>query len=405
MTIRTTAIILGLASLAGGCTITTHHDGVRDYRQPRVVHEADAYEGYYYVRIVYLNGIPWYVDEDLRARPVPPHLRSHFRYASRSRSAPPSFGHDVALRDGYRLSRIVYINGVPHHVDEDRRARPIPSRLRHRFAYESVARPHDDGRRPSARSGTDVRPLPPAYGRQEAPTHRVSGGALGRVTERMREEARPLPPEQRREHYESTVHEADHDPRRGMPRQRMEEERGRIHEADHDPRREMPRQRMDDDSRRGVYEADHEPGRGMRRQRTDEDSRRGVYEADDEPGRGMPPARMREDSGRQAPPFAVRMQNEDLPSARAPGRDERRPMPQHAAGRDGDSVQRGGRGAPQDVAQGDRGQPRSAAVNGRGRSADDVPERNGKGKGNKKGQEADSEYERDDGGPKRKWRD
>jgi hypothetical protein len=342
MTIRTTAIILGLASLAGGCTITTHHDGVRDYRQPRVVHEADSYEGYYYVRIVYLNGIPWYVDEDLRARPVPPHLRGHFRYASRARSAPPSFGHDVALRDGYRLSRIVYINGVPHHVDEDRRARSIPSRLRHRFSYESVARPHDNGRRPAAHSGTDVRPLPAAYGRREAPTHGVSGGALGRVTERMREEARPLPPEQRRERHESIVQEVDHDPRRGMPRQRMEEE-----------------------SRRGVHAADN-------------------------PGRGMPPARMREESGRQVPPFAhsVRpQQNEDLPSARAPGRDARRPM-------------------PQDVAQGDRGQPQSTAVNGRERSADPVPERkNGKGKGNKKGQEADSEDERDEGAPKRKRRD
>jgi hypothetical protein len=81
-------------------------------------------------------------------------------------------------------------------------------------------------------------------------------------------------------------------------------------------------------------------------------------------------------------------------------------MPQHAAGRDGDSVQRGGRGAPQDVAQSDRGQPQPAVVNGRERSADAVPERkNGKGKGNKKGQEADSEDERDDGGPKRKRRD
>lgn len=165
----------------------------------------------------------------------------------------------------------------------------------------------------------------------------------------------------------------------------MEEERGRIYEADHDPRRGMPRQRMD------------------------EDTRRGVYEADSGPGREMPPARMREDSGHQAPPFAhsVRtQQTEDLPSARAPARDERRPMPQHAAGRDGDSVQRGGRGAPQDVAPSDRGRPQTAAVNGRERSADSVPERkNGQGKGNKKGQEADSEDERDDGGPKRKWRD
>ena len=53
-----TTIILGLAALAGGCTVAPRHEDVRVYQHERVVHdrqvvyETDAYEGYYYVRIV-----------------------------------------------------------------------------------------------------------------------------------------------------------------------------------------------------------------------------------------------------------------------------------------------------------------------------------------------------------------
>jgi hypothetical protein len=161
MTIRTTVIILGLATLAGGCTITTRHEDARTYQyEPRVVHEDDSYEGYYYVRIIYLNGIPWYVDEDLRARPVPPHLRNQFRYSSWVRSAPPRFSRETGVRDGYNLSRIVYINEVPYHVDEDRSARPIPQKLRSRFSYRPVAIRNDNDRRPGERS------MPPASARE-----------------------------------------------------------------------------------------------------------------------------------------------------------------------------------------------------------------------------------------------
>jgi hypothetical protein len=224
MTRHTTAFILGLAALAGGCTVTPHHHDVRVYPDDRrVVYQDDAYEGYYYVRIVYLGGVPWYVDEDLRARPVPAHLRSHFRYGAWAHSAPPSFGRDTGMRDGYRLSRIVYIEGVPHHVDDGRHARPIPTRLRSRFSYDSVARHDDNGRGPGQRSAPpghmreEARPLPPAAARErEEPSTFGRGNALGRVTERVREEARPLPPEAGRERQEPRTHEAANESRRGM---------------------------------------------------------------------------------------------------------------------------------------------------------------------------------------------
>jgi hypothetical protein len=260
MTRHTTALILGLAALAGGCTVTPHHHDVRVYPDDRrVIYEDDAYEGYYYVRIVYLGGVPWYVDDDLRARPVPAHLRSHFRYGAWARSAPPSFGRDTGMREGYRLSRIVYIDGVPHHVDEGRHARPIPARLRSRFSYDSVARHDDNGRGPGqrsappfARDGNEARPLhgtgerqqPPGYGADHAPGRGMPpgymrdeearplpptatrereepstfgrGNALGRVTERVREEARPLPPEAGRERQQQRTHEAANESRRGM---------------------------------------------------------------------------------------------------------------------------------------------------------------------------------------------
>src|SRR5574340_1763743 len=97
MNIRTTAIVLGLAAWSGGCTVTPRHQEVRVYQydspviqERHVIRETDAYEGYYYVRIVYLDGIPWYVDEDLRARPIPRHLHSRFQDASWVRSMPRS---------------------------------------------------------------------------------------------------------------------------------------------------------------------------------------------------------------------------------------------------------------------------------------------------------------------------
>lgn len=364
MSIRTTAIVLGLAALAGGCTVTPRHQEVRVYQhdgpviQERyVIRETDAYEGYYYVRIVYLNGIPWYVDEDLRARPVPRHLHSHFQDASWARSMPPSFSRDSRMRDGYDLSRIVYINGVPHHVDGDRRARPIPSKLRKRFPYEAVAF-QDNGRRPGERSQApfyrnETRPVPPATGRErdESPSY-GRGNALERATERMREDARPTPPViTGRERDDSSG------PMRGNA---LEQATGRMRE-------ETPQ---------------GPPSYGRDRQQPP------VYETDDASRRGMPPARMREEAGRQDRPFDrnvgnVPTPNEEAPSVRGNGRDERRGPPP-------------AREASSDSRQKD-------AENGEQRSADAVSERkNGKGRGNKQDQEeTDAADERADGPAKR----
>src|SRR5512139_2500541 len=198
MTIRTLLIVAGLAALAGGCTVTTHEYG-EPQRQSNygVFHEDDSYEGYYYVQIVYINGDPWYVDEYRRARPVPPQLRSHFRYSSWTRSLPPRFGRDDEVRDGYALSRIVYINDVPHYVDDDRRARPVPNPLRSRFSYVTVMQDNDRDRggrpmQPAYERGQERR-MPPAFvrERQDSPSYgrereREVPPSYGREPERMK---------------------------------------------------------------------------------------------------------------------------------------------------------------------------------------------------------------------------
>lgn len=187
MNIRTLLIAAGLATLAGGCTVTPDYDD-RGYGPGYPVYrDTDAYDGYFYVQIIYIDGEPWYVDDYRRAHPIPPHLRSHFRNASWARSLPPRWGHDDEMRDGYRISRIVYVNDVPQYVDDDRRARPLPAQVRSRFTYQEVVTPRDAGpnggeRRPMSQprydneprpalppSGGDVnRPQPPAYGRERA---------------------------------------------------------------------------------------------------------------------------------------------------------------------------------------------------------------------------------------------
>jgi hypothetical protein len=408
MTIRTKAIIVGLATLAGGCTITPRHDEVRVYQtERRVVHETDAYEGYYYVGIVYLNGIPWYVDEDLRARPVPPHLHSYFRDSSWARSMPPRFSRDTGMRDGYPLARVVYINEVPHYVDEDRRVRPIPSKLRSRFSYESVAY-RDNGRRPAERPEppyyrNETRPAPPAYGRErQEPATYGGGSALRRAAERAREEARPAPPAYRRDRQEPSAYEADNSPDRVIRTERMREEPRPVPPAVGGERQES-----------STYGGGNALGRAAERVR--EEPRpappaveRERQEPDNAPRREAAPERMREEAGRQGPPFARndRMsprQDEAPPAVRGDGGDERRGPPPAF------------REESHDIAQSDRGQASQAnegqrgmdVVKGRERGADSTPERkNGKGRGhNKEGQETDSSDRSDGDAGKRKGRE
>lgn len=364
MSKRRTAIILGLAALAGGCTVAPRHQEVRVYEHNRnvvhdrhVVHETDAYEGYYYVRIVYLNGVPWYVDEDLHARPVPPHLRSQFRHASWVRSAPPRFSRDPRMRDGYALSRIVYINGAPYHVDEDRRARPIPSKLRSRFSYESVAFDDHARRRP-------------AYREREAPASHGGGDAFGRAAERVREPARPTPAASDRARQEPSAYGFGDARGRVMEQARVREEARPLPTADSRARQEPP-----------------SDGGGAFARAAE---------------------RVREQANRQAP---LPVQNgESRPAGREDGRME-----------PGPSAREGQRMTPPVANQPDSGRPErgrpQAAGNDRGRGngvangqergrADHAPGRkNGKGRGPAQDQEADSADERDDSPGRSRRRD
>lgn len=348
-----TAIILGLAALAGGCTVAPRHEEVRVYQHDRyvvrdrhVVHEHDAYEGYYYVRIVYFDGVPWYVDEDLHARPVPPHLRHHFRDASWVRSAPPRFSRDPRVWDGYALSRIVYIDGRPYHVDEDRHARPIPSKLRSRFAYESVAFEDDVRRRPAHRE----RETPAGPG----------GDAFGRAAERVREPARPTPAARERERQEPPAYGFGDARGRALEQARGREDVRPLPPADDRPHAEAS-------SNGGAF----------------------AHAAE----------RVREQSVRQRPSPA--QGSESWPAARDDGRMEPGP-----SAREGQRVpppvareRDGGRpdwGQPQAAAN-DRGRGNGAANDGERSRADRAPGRkNGKGRGPARDQETDSDDRRDD---------
>jgi hypothetical protein len=235
MTIRTMVIVAGLAALAGGCTVTPRHYEDRGYQQDHHVYrENDSYEGYYYVRVVYINGDPWYVDDYRRARPIPRHLHAHFRNSSWTRSLPPRFSQDTVVRDGYPLSRIVYINDVPHHVDNDRRARPVSSKLRSRFTYGAVVPGNDRGRgvaerdeQPAFGRGRE-REEQPAFGRgrerEEQPAfgrgrEREEQPAVGRGREREEQPAFGRERERRGPQQESM-------PRPAVAQERVREERG-----------------------------------------------------------------------------------------------------------------------------------------------------------------------------------
>jgi hypothetical protein len=158
MTIRNMVMVAGLAAVASGCVVAPGHYEERRYESNHrvVYHENDSYEGYYYARVVYISGDPWYVDEYRRARPIPRHLHAHFRNSSWTRSLPPRFSQDTVVRDGYHLSRIVYINDAPHHIDDDRRARPVPTKLRSRFSYVTVVQDNDRGRQVGGRPESPV---------------------------------------------------------------------------------------------------------------------------------------------------------------------------------------------------------------------------------------------------------
>jgi hypothetical protein len=277
--------------LASGCVVAPHAYEERGYREDyQVYRETDSYEGYYYVRVVYINGDPWYVDEYRRARPIPRHLHSHFRHSKWTRSLPPRFSNDTVMRDGYHVSRIVYINDVPHHVDEDRRARPVPTRLRSRFAYGSVVPANDRGRR------VGERPESPAYGRER---ERQEAPAFGRGRERNEQ------------------------PAFGRGREREEQPAfGRGREREEQPVFVRGREREEQPA--FVREREEQPAFVRGRERDEQPS----YVRE----RAVMQERVREERGRGAPPFARNDRGApgqmEVQPARGQAGDDRRPMAQ-----------------------------------------------------------------------------
>lgn len=133
-----------------------------DYEQRA---DDDMYEGYFYIRIVFINNVPYHVQDDRRAYPIPHHLHEHFRQRTRHHR---TFGwhQEDGMRDGYRLGRIVYINDVPHHVDDDRHARQLPPGLHPRFRYSALRdnsqiRPDRADEREHGPAGRQVNSFPP----------------------------------------------------------------------------------------------------------------------------------------------------------------------------------------------------------------------------------------------------
>lgn len=129
---RFIAIIAAFTFFLTGCTYHRVAHGPYHGSGP------EMYQGYYYARIIYIERVPYYIHDDRRARPIPPHLRHHFRYPLSVRTLPPGYGNDRGKRDGYEVSRIIYLGDVPHYVQDDRHARALPPGVREKFRYDSV---------------------------------------------------------------------------------------------------------------------------------------------------------------------------------------------------------------------------------------------------------------------------
>jgi hypothetical protein len=153
MNIRNILLLTGLAAFLAGCVVHPrpyppvyeegYDNGYYDYRG------TPSYEGYYYARIIFIGSVPYYVDDDRNIRPIPARLHNHFRrYPYSTLARPPVFSADREVRDGYPVSRIIYLNGVPYNVGNDRNAQPLPDRLRPRFRYtpsvQGNAPPYDN---------------------------------------------------------------------------------------------------------------------------------------------------------------------------------------------------------------------------------------------------------------------
>lgn len=215
MNIRNILLLASLAAFLSGCVVTHPTAPPRDHDYDDDVYydyrNTPSYEGYYYVRIIFIHNVPYYVDDNRYIRPIPPHLHDHFRkYPYNTLRRPPVFSRDSEVRDGYPMSRIIYMDGTPYHVEDSRIAQPVPAKLQQRFRYpqENMGRPpqasgqHDNGRNNE----------PPAYGRER---NQEEHAPNGRVREERSPETRnqpreriAQPPFERRQRRDESSHAA-----------------------------------------------------------------------------------------------------------------------------------------------------------------------------------------------------
>lgn len=195
MNLRNIVLLAGLAVFMAGCVINPrplpprdfdhrYDDDYYDYRS------TPSYEGYYYARIIFISNVPYYVDDDRYIRPIPPRLHDHFRrYPYDTLGRPPVFSRDAEVRDGYPVSRIIYLDGVPYHVENDRIAQPLPERLHQRFRYA----PANQGNAPA----NGNRPQPPAQSPAQHDNGRNNEPPV-HVQDRKRDETGPNGPDRER---------------------------------------------------------------------------------------------------------------------------------------------------------------------------------------------------------------
>ncbi|MGA8865057.1 MAG: hypothetical protein WBM09_04300 [Gallionella sp.] len=178
MNLRNILLAAVLAVLMAGCVVSPrpyppgypdqpvypgqqYDEGYYDYRN------TPSYEGYFYARIIFIGNVPYYVDDDRAIRPIPPRLYDHFRNYQYDRlGRPPVFSNDREVRDGYPVSRIIYLNGVPYHVGNDRKAQPVPERLQPHFRYN----PPNQGNAPAGN-----RPQSPGQNPAQNPARQDNG--------------------------------------------------------------------------------------------------------------------------------------------------------------------------------------------------------------------------------------
>lgn len=196
MSLRKLVLLGGLATILGGCVVAPAPHSRVQYEDDYYYSDDDyydyyntpSYQGYYYVRVIFIGNTPYYVGDDRHVRPIPRHLHPHFikyRKKYKDRHA-PYFSRDTEVRDGYHMSRMVYFNDRPYYVEDGRVARPMPNHMQERFRYAPLPR--------FMNNGNNERPMPPQQRHDEQRYERPSYGGepernqrpvYGREPERM----------------------------------------------------------------------------------------------------------------------------------------------------------------------------------------------------------------------------